>query len=239
MKKSFKYALEIGIMQKSLLIILLLLFVTKSYSQKNEGAAVAAGILAGALFTGLTIEAVKETLEQEAVEYIFSEYPKANAFQIKTSSLDGTKISDLSNVSAVSYEYIDLISSTKYILMAFTSKGWWNDNGVNYNRISWRRFDRDQWNSLIKAFLESTSKNVNITLEQIKNGKLDDSGFKSGKEMLVSYPRVNGDIYLAKDYDENIKVVFNEKSFNIFLKETRDLVKMKRSVVNKLHNFIN
>ena len=45
-------------------------------------------------------------------------------------------------------------------------------------------------------------------------------------------------LYLVSDYSEKMKLIYNERSLGIFLKETRDLVQLKRSALVDTHAFL-
>ena len=45
-------------------------------------------------------------------------------------------------------------------------------------------------------------------------------------------------MYLVSDYSDEIKLIFNERSLGIFLKETRDLVQIRRGTLISTHNFL-
>ena len=114
-------------------LVILMLIPSKAKSQNNEGAAAAAaGLLA--IGAGIAaIEQLKEQLEQKAVEEVLTAYPSLVNFELKTGSLKGTKMKDLSSVGIVTFEIKDLDSSEKFVLFAFLSNGWSNQFGVDYS----------------------------------------------------------------------------------------------------------
>jgi len=50
---------------------------------------------------------------------------------------------------------------------------------------------------------------------------------------------IEGDAYAVNDYNEEFKIVYNEKSLGIYLKDSRRLVQLNRSVLNGITSFIN
>ena len=124
-------------MKKYTLVILFIIYlIPKNINAQNEGyAAAAAGILAigGSI---AAIEQMKENLEQIAVEQVLTEYPDLVNFELKTSSLQGTKTKDLSKVAIITFEVTNRINNEKFILFAFTSYGWVNQYGVDYRKLS-------------------------------------------------------------------------------------------------------
>ncbi len=51
--------------------------------------------------------------------------------------------------------------------------------------------------------------------------------------------KIGGDTYLVNDYSEDFKIIYNEKSLGLYLKESRRLVQLSTSVVNSITDFIN
>ena len=228
-------------MKKILIPILALLILpVNSNAQKGDGAVLGAvaGLVGGAIAVAATIDLIKESMEQSAVEYYLDAYPEVKAFELSTSSLNGTKLSDLSNVSVVTFEVSNLSDGNRYALFAFTSFGWANEYGVDFNKLKWMIFNQEDWNLLIKTFLE-TSKNKEIDISSVGLGKLDEKGLKIEKDYVFEYPRINDDIYTVGNYDNELKVVYNEKSMNLYLKESKDLVKLRNNTINKIHSFLN
>ena len=54
---------------------------------------------------------------------------------------------------------------------------------------------------------------------------------------VISFYDLGGDMYLTKDYNEDIKFVYNENSLGIYLKQTKDLVQMRRNSIIEINNF--
>ena len=149
-------------MKKTILIFLgLFLVVPNSLrAQKNDNAAAIAGGLL-AIGAGIAaIEQLKEQLEQKAVEQVLNEYPEFINFELKTNSLSGTKLKDLSSVSVITFEITNLDDSSRSILFAFLSSGWTNANGVDFNKISWKNFSKSEWNNLMKTYIETAQNNL-------------------------------------------------------------------------------
>jgi hypothetical protein len=47
------------------------------------------------------------------------------------------------------------------------------------------------------------------------------------QRLLFPFARIDGDSYRVMDFDEDLRVVFNEKSMGLFFKETESLVQIK------------
>lgn len=227
-------------MKKITISLLLLTFLIPKtqYAQKGDGIAAAAGIVAGIGAGIAAVELLKEQMEQAAVEYALNNYPDIVDFQLKTNSLDGTKMKDLSNVSIVTFELMNLQNQDRFIMFAFTSGGWMNEFGVDLSYVNWRRFDVNEWNDLIKVYVETASKSE-VSINDIGSSKILNKGVKKDKDWLVEFDKLKGDVYYTNDYSDEFKLVFNEKSLGIYVKETSDLVQISRSALIKAHEFLN
>ena len=51
--------------------------------------------------------------------------------------------------------------------------------------------------------------------------------------------RISGDAYIVDDYAEDFKIIYNEKSLGLYLKEDRRLVQLSRFVLEGITSFIN
>ena len=219
-------------------ILLLLLFPKLQYAQKGEGvAAAAAGILAvgGAI---AAIEQLKENLEQKAVEQVLSEYPYLENFELKSRSLDGTKAKDLSAVGVLTFEITNRENQEKFVLFAFTSNGWANEYGIENSKLLWKNFNKREWNNLMKAYV-MTASGESMSDEEISRSKIVNKRVKIGSRFIIQFDKIGGDVYLTNDYSNEFKIVFNEKSLGIFLKETSDLVQIRRKAIIKAHEHLN
>ena len=238
MKKLFTIALAI-----------LVLIPSKAKSQNNEGAAAAAaGLLA--IGAGIAaIEQLKEQLEQKAVEEVLTAYPSLVNFELKTGSLKGTKMKDLSSVGIVTFEIKDLDSSEKFVLFAFLSNGWSNQFGVDYSKLKWKLFSRNEWNKLMQAYIKTASK-IEISIDDVASSKIVNKGVQQNKKFIIEFSKIKGDVYYTSDYSDEFKIVFNERSLGLYLKESNpdefrrggprgDLVQIRRKSIIKAHSFLN
>ena len=69
--------------------------------------------------------------------------------------------------------------------------------------------------------------------------KIVNKGVKKDRDWLVEFDKLKGDTYYTNNYSGEFKVVFNEKSLGIYVKETSDLVQISRSALIKAHEFLN
>ena len=230
-------------------LVILMLIPSKAKSQNNEGAAAAAaGLLA--IGAGIAaIEQLKEQLEQKAVEEVLTAYPSLVNFELKTGSLKGTKMKDLSSVGIVTFEIKDLDSSEKFVLFAFLSNGWSNQFGVDYSKLKWKLFSRNEWNKLMQAYIKTASK-IEISIDDVASSKIVNKGVQQNKKFIIEFSKIKGDVYYTSDYSDEFKIVFNERSLGFYLKESNpdefrrggprgDLVQIRRKSIIKAHSFLN
>ncbi len=153
-------------MKKVYFLILLHFFSIKSNAQKNNdalligGAALATGVSAFSYFA--SIEQMKEGMEQKATEWYLANHPEERLFRLKMKNFDITKFSDLSNVSCMLYTvYTYHLDSRKlkekFVLLSFHSHGWINDQGVNFTNVTYYLLSQNQWENLIKLWVETIS----------------------------------------------------------------------------------
>ena len=230
-------------------LVLIILIPSKISSQNNDGAAAAAaGILA--IGAGIAaIEQLKEQLEQKAVEEVLTAYPDLINFELKTGSLKGTKMKDLSSVGIVTFEIRDLDTSEKYVLFAFLSNGWSNQFGVDYRKLKWKLFTKSEWNKLMQAYIKTASK-TEISVEEVAQSKIVNKGVQKDKKFIVEFSKIKGDVYYTSDYSDEFKIVFNERSLGLYLKQQKpdefrkggprgDLVQIRRKSIIRAHSFLN
>jgi hypothetical protein len=227
-------------MKKSILILLIAgMFMPKqATAQNNDGvAAAAAGLLAigGAI---AAIEQIKENLEQVAVEQVLTAYPYLVNFELKTGSLKGTKLKDLSSVGVITFEITDRDSGEKYVLFAFTSHGWANEYGVDFSKLLWKNFTAGEWNKLMQNYIQTAS-GVELTVDEVAQSKIVNTGVKQGSKFILKFDKIGGDVYLTSDYSDEFKIVFNERSMGLYLKATRDLIQVRRKAIIKAHEHLN
>lgn len=238
-------------MKKLFIVVLVaaMLIPSSAKSQKNDGAAAAAaGILA--IGAGIAaIEQLKEQLEQKAVEEVLTAYPNLINFELKTGSLKGTKMKDLSSVGIVTFEIKDIDTSNKYVLFAFLSNGWSNQFGVDYSKLKWKLFTRNEWNKLMQAYIKTASK-IEISIEDVASSKIVNKGVQQNKKFIIEFSKIKGDVYYTSDYSDEFKIVFNERSLGLYLKQSNpdefrrggprgDLVQIRRNSIIRAHSFLN
>ena len=69
--------------------------------------------------------------------------------------------------------------------------------------------------------------------------RLINKGLAFKNKVQLPFAIVDGDTYYAKDYSDEFKLIFNEKSLGLFIKELNRLVQIKNSLVNDISSYLN
>ena len=258
------------------LTILFLLIPKATYSQKGEGIAAAAGIIAGVAAAAIAIEQVKEEMELFATDYIIENYD-LNAFELKINGLadkaksfDPSSVSVLSfNITPIDYEYGNEINSERIALLVFLDSGWKNEFGIDITKVKFTPFDKEKWNGLFGSYVGLASgakitdgkvpvykktnnpKSENVLkvdgrdyeatgeFKSFKYVSINRKGVENSNSLILPFKRITGDTYFVEDYSDEFKIIFNEKSLGLYLKEVGRLVQIKRSLVDDITDFLN
>jgi hypothetical protein len=232
----------------TLAIITIMLLMPKQSDAQNTGTAVAA-VGAAALIIGAGIMAhdnMEERAELTATQWIIANHPELKSFSLKTLDFDGKKAKDMSSVSVITFKIQEfnpsdnpVLDGKKQVLFCFTSNGWISEQGIDFSKVRWFLIDSDEWMNMMVAFskVSSSEKNETIIKDKLTNGVLVNKGIKVKGKTEIPFFKIEGDMYLVTDYSDKMKLIYNEKSLCIFLKETGNLVQMGRDDVIKTHEF--
>lgn len=236
-------------MKKSFLIFTLaLLILPKNVKSQNEGEAIAA-VAGGLLAIGAGIAAVEEMKEQAeltATQWLLSNHPEYESFSLKTLDFDGKKLKDMSSASVITFKIQEFepadkpeLNGNKKVLFGFTSYGWINEYGINFDKVQWHLIDAKEWMNMMVAYskVSSGEKDDSKIRETLKDGKIVNRGVKAKGGKDIPFYKLEGDMYLVADYSEDMKLIYNERSLGIFLKKTRDLVQISRGGIIDIHEF--
>lgn len=236
-------------MKKITIVLLMVLSILpKNMQSQNEGEAIAA--LAGGLIAigaGVAaVEQMKEHAELTATQWILENQPELESFSLKTLDFDGKKLKDMSSASVMTFKIQEFepsdkpdLNGKKQILFGFTSYGWISEYGIDFTKVKWHLIDADEWMNMMIAYakVSSDKSNENLIEETLRDGKIVNKGVKTRKGEDIPFYKLDGDMYLVTDYSPEMKIIYNEKSLGIFLKETRDLVQISRGAIIDIHEF--
>ena len=234
---------------KQILILVLgaSLFIGQQAKAQNTNAT--AAVVGGLAALGAGIAAVHQMQEQAeltATEWLLSNYPQYKQFSLKTLDFDGKKLKDLSSTSVITYKIQEFsvsdnkpVLGNKLVLLGFTSYGWVNDNGINFDKVKWFLIDQTEWINMMTTYTKIASgiKDESLIRKTLLNGKVVNKGVVSKKYDKIDFIKINGDMYLVGDYSSEMRFVYNERSMGIYLKETHNLIQMGRDDLIKIHAF--
>ncbi|MCX7550271.1 hypothetical protein [Xanthomarina sp. F2636L] len=231
-----------------LVLLLLSMIFPRQASSQNDGAAIAAAV-GGAIAVGAiiaSIDQMEEQAELTATEWILHNHPELTSFSLKTMSFDGKKAKDMSATSVITYKIQEFVpemdpelKGKKQVLFGFTSPGWISDYGIDFNKVNWFLIDETEWMRMMVAYVKvaSDEKNESNLNNSLKEGKIVNRGVKSGSKLAIPFFKLTGDMYVVTDYSERLKLLYNERSLGVYLKETRDLVQIGRGDIIDIHDF--
>lgn len=232
---------------KILTLCLCLLFSFKSQAQKNNGVIAAVAGLA-AIGGAIAINSqMKELAELKATEWVLYQHPNFTSFSLKTLDFDAKKKKDASAVSIVTYK-IQLfepsdkpeLNGKKYVLFAFLSDGWINSYGLDFSKFMWHLVDEKEWISMMTSYVKVSSdeKNIEVIKNTLREGKIVNKGVKVKSKLVLPFYKLEGDMYVVTDYSDMMKIIYNERSLGIYLKQTRNLVQIGRDDIIEIHEFL-
>ncbi len=237
-------------MKKSVLILIIIVLLIPKYSKaQNNNTAAIAGVAGSLLAIGVGIAAVeemKERAELTATQWILLNHPELKSFSLKTLDFNGKKLKDMSSTSVISFKIQEfnpsdkiVLDGEKQVLFGFTSYGWISETGIDFNKVKWFLIDSKEWMNMMVAYskVSSSEKNEAIIKEKLNSGKIVNNGIKVKSKLEVPFYKLEGDMYLVADYSSEMKLIYNEKSLGILLKETGDLVQMGRNNLIETHEF--
>jgi hypothetical protein len=236
-----------------LFLIALSLLIPKQTKAQDDGA-VAAAVVGGVLAIGAGIAAVKQMEEQaelKATEWLLSNNPDLTSFYVKTLDFEGKKLKDMSAVSVITFKVRkfemadkeskdDYVYGDKWVLFGFTSRGWINEYGIDFNKVRWYLIDPTEWMNMMIEYVKAASDEEDISYieETLEKGNVVNKGIKIKSKLTIPFHKLKGDMYLVTDYSDDMKLIYNERSLGIYLKETRDLVQIRRSTLIEVHDYL-
>ena len=229
------------------LTIGLLLFTKNIQAQNNAAniANVATGIMA--IGVGImAIEDMQERTELSATQWLLTNHSEIPNFSLKTIDFNGKKLKDMSKTSVLTFKIQEFtpkdnpkLDGKKYVLLAFTSYVWVNDQGIDFSKVNWYLVDDLEWTKMMVAYtkVSSEEKNESDISKDLTIGVIVNKGVKVNGKLKIPFYKLEGDMYVTTDYSDDMKLIYNENSLGIFLKKTQDLVQMRRSTLIDIQEF--
>lgn len=243
-------------MKKTIIICFLNALCISSKAQSDVGTAAAAVVGVGASIASAAIayDRIVESSEREMVEWVLQNknLDKKDKFELSLFNFDATKKSELSNVRVIPF-YFKRKGYPKEILLKVLSPNWINENGLKYTKNTIYTIDKNYFRKLMQAYINLAKPNdikFQINLDSIptkgfaNKDKFDDlSKIFSISKNLIEFEEshvfkfeknISGDIHIIEDFDEHFLIDFNEGHLNLFIKETGELIKIKRDFLTSM-----
>ena len=236
-------------MKKTLILLIAIIHLVPQNLKAQDNTAAAAAVAGGLVAIGAGIAAVeqmKEQAELNATEWLLTNHPEYTRFSLKTLDFDGKKLKDLSSTSVITFKIREFDFNNdkpelgkKLVLFGFTSLGWINEYGIDFDKIRWFLIDSNEWLNMMTTYAKVASgeNNEETIQEALKNGKVLNTGIKAKKGKAIDFYKIEGDMYLVTDYNPEMKFIYNERSLGIYLKESMDLIQIGRGDLIKIHEF--
>lgn len=189
---------------------------------------------------------MKEQAELTATQWVLANQPELTSFSLKTLDFDGKKLKDISAASVISFkiqEFIPvdkpILDGKKQVLFGFTSRGWITEYGIDFDKVTWYLIDDSEWMNMMISYVKvaSEEKDEAILKDILTEGLIVNKGVRLKNKLVIPFFRLTGDMYVVTDYSDDMKLLYNERSLGIFLKETMDLVQIGRGDIIKIHEF--
>jgi hypothetical protein len=138
-------------MKLRIILLILLIQTNNIRAQKAEVAAAAVGAGIAIFAAAAAYDAFIEKLENEATEWVLMNRPECKEFQLKIMNLRGEKLTNMSEISSCTF-IVKPKGEKEFVMIWIVSDGWWNEFGVDFNRIVVEQFDKDRWLGVVKAY---------------------------------------------------------------------------------------
>lgn len=237
------------IMQKLLTVLFILSTLIPNKNNAQDKGAVVAGAVGALAAIGAGVAAVeqmKERAELTATEWLLANNPNITSFSLQTIDFEGKKLKDMSSASVITFKIQEFVPTDKpeldgkkQVLLGFTSHGWINEYGIDFNKVKWFLIDQAEWTKMMVSYVKVASgeHDESLVKSTLTSGKIVNKGVKLKSKMTIPFYQLSGDMYVVTDYSDKMKFIYNEKSLGIFLKDTGDLVQIKRGSLIELHEF--
>ena len=126
----------------------------KSAGVNTDAAAAAVGVVGAVAAAAYYEHQMREMVEQSAMEWALmnKEYTSGDKLEMKLIEWEVKELSDISSTSNLLFRYRK--NNEPYeVIMFLVSKGWWNENGVVFSKITPITIDKKLWNDIMGSFI--------------------------------------------------------------------------------------
>ena len=189
---------------------------------------------------------MKEKAELTATQWIIANNTGLNTFSLKTHDFDRKTLKYMYKKPVITFEVHEFVpqkeiklNGDKQLLFGFTSKGWINEKGINFDKITWCLINSNEWLDMMVAFakVSSEEKNEKKLRKILEVGKLDNKGIKIKGKLIIPFYKLKSDMYMVPKASSKMKLFYNQKSLGIFFKETNNFAQIGTSEVSDIHSY--
>ena len=158
---------------------------SKKAAGGGAGTGVAVAAAAGAVATVAAAayyeHQMREMVEQSAMEWALmnKDYENGDKLEMKLIEWEVKAVTDISSTSNLLFKY-KRNNEPYEVILFITSKGWWNENGVVFNRIKPITIDKVFWTDILSTLIDVSSLDTSIVL--LENDSLEIKGSYGSRE---------------------------------------------------------
>ena len=240
-----------------LIITIIMPFNVQSQNGNAEAAALGVASLAMIAVGGLSMnERLKDLAELKAAEYLLSEGKEGENFCLEVLDLNADESVNY-NTGVITYTLIinqklagvnyDVRGNTivsygggeKFVVMYINVDKRLNEFGTPLNEDYWLILNFEEWLDLLAEYviMASWQKDKDTLKEILKDSKISYKGIVPKNGQKIPYHIINENTYIPRDYNDEIKILFNEKSLGIYVKKSKDLVFLGSEYISRIQNF--
>lgn len=239
-----------------LLPIQLLSFNVNAQKGKDLAIAAGAGIVTGLLVAN-AVEDAKEHFERHMLEWVIENknFKNKTSFELKLIKWEANKKEDLNSMSVVGFRYKEE-GKDPIVLLSACQNGWINEFGVNFSKTKIYEIDKNYWSKIMTTYISIVDVGLNdgqIDVDNIKT--LNDETVEvpqklknisnidkkiiefinpesKNKSMIRSHIELinieKNKNHVVTDFDNNFKMEVFENNLNLYAKELKELMVLKR-----------
>lgn len=154
-------------MKKVVILVILIGLIGRNNQAKAQSPASVAGmaatVVAGIVLAGgKDLNELKKEMSLKGTQYILKNNPEITSFQLSVLAFEDVKVSDLYNTNCVSFGVMifDPITGAlkeNRVLLMFSSEGWVNQYGLDFTKVRFDLFSKDEWGTTVFNYVNLAS----------------------------------------------------------------------------------
>ena len=230
----------------------------KSQNRNAEVAAMGVASLAMIAASGWSMnERLKDIAELKAAEYLLSEGREGENFTLKVLDLNADSGAVNYNSGVITYtltvnqklagvkydvrgnSIVSYGGGEKFVVMYINIHKRLNEFGTPLDEDFWLILNFDEWLDLLAEYVMMASwrKDKDTLKEILRDSKVSAKGVAPKNGQKIPYQIIDANTFIPKDYNDQIKILFNEKSLGIYVKGSKDLVLLGSEYISRIQDF--